>query len=52
VAAQIAHLLTDQYEVARGAFVNAAFARHNLRFHLGWRIVKLDCHKPLACRLF
>jgi len=49
--AQVAHLLTDQHEIACGALVNAAFARDDLGLHLRWRIVKFDRDEALPRRL-
>src|ERR1041385_3500957 len=52
VATKVAHLLSDQNQVARRAFVNTTFTRDDLGFHLRRRIVKLDRDKPLPRRLF
>src|SRR5882762_2656680 len=51
MSAQVAHLLTDEHQIARRAFVNSAFARDDLGFQFRRWVIKIDCHKTLACRL-
>src|SRR6185369_13113235 len=52
VTTKVAHLLSDQNQVARRAFVDTTFTRDDLSLHLRRRIVKLDRDKPLPRRLF
>jgi len=49
---RLTHLLSDEHKIARGAFVNSAFAHHDLGFHLGRRIIEVDGYESLPGRLF
>src|SRR6266852_4815657 len=51
MAAQVAHFLSNQNQIARGAFVDAAFARHERGFHFRRRIIKVDRDETLPGRL-
>ena len=42
VTTQVADLLSDQNQIARGAFIDAAFARDDLGLDFRRRIVKID----------
>ena len=47
VSAQIADFLANEHEVARCAFVNPTLTRHDLSFHLWWRVIKINRHEAL-----
>src|SRR2546427_1406972 len=51
MAAPVAHLLTNQNEITRCAFVDAAFAGHDRSFHFRRWIIKVDRDKTLTRRL-
>src|ERR1700694_2515369 len=52
MSAQVANLLADEHQIARRAFVNSTFARHNFGLQLRWWVIKIDGHKTLSRRLF
>src|SRR5918997_904625 len=52
VAAQVSHLVADLHEVARRRLFDAAFARDDLGFEFGGRVVEFERDEALARRLF
>src|SRR6266550_6330553 len=51
MSSQVSNFLTNEDQVARGTFVNPAFARDDFRFQLRRGVIEINCHESLTSRL-